>query len=171
MARRIVVNQLSHAPRTRAQLEAACLRRGVPVEAAQAVLDRFGEVGLVDDDAFAQAWVESRHAGRRLGRRALTQELRRRGVAEPTVEQAVAQVDDDAERAAAESLVRHRLPTLRRYDRRTQVRRLHGLLVRRGYSSGLALTVVREVLAEQVLDDTDDGGGSSGPGLDGLDSV
>jgi regulatory protein len=112
------------------------------------VLTRFAELGLVDDQAFARAWVESRHSGRGLARRALTHELRGRGVDEQTLQDAVAVVDDEAERAGAEALVRARLPGLSRYDRTTVTRRLHGMLVRRGYPSGLALAVVRAVLDE-----------------------
>jgi regulatory protein len=126
----------------------ACRRRGVPDQAADEVLDRFADLGLVDDTSFAQAWVESRHSGRGLARRALTHELRRRGVDEQTVQDAVGVLDADDERAAAETLVRARLPGLARYDRTTVTRRLHGMLVRRGYSSGMALAVVRSVLDE-----------------------
>jgi regulatory protein len=150
VARRIVLTQLSRAPRTRAQLLDACRRRGVPDDAADRVLDRFAELGLVDDVSFAQAWVESRHRGRGLARRALTRELRHRGVDEQTVADAVAALDPQTEREAAESLVRSRLPGLARYDRATTTRRLHGMLVRRGYSGGLALAVVRDVLDESA---------------------
>ena len=157
-----MLTQLSRAPRTRAQLSEACRRRGVPDEATERVLDRFAELGLVDDASFAQAWVESRQLGRGLARRALTHELRARGVDEPTVADAVAVVDPEAERAAAESLVRARLPGLARYDRATTTRRLHGMLIRRGYSTGLALAVVRGVLDQSATQPEElDGHGSN----------
>ena len=70
-ARQLVVRQLARAPRTRAQLAAMLARRGFPDDTVERVLDRFGELQLIDDAAFAQAWVESRHAGRGLARRAL----------------------------------------------------------------------------------------------------
>ncbi len=148
VARRIVLTQLTRGPRTRAQLEDVCRRRGVPSPAASAVLDRFAELGLVDDAAFAVAWVDSRHLGRGLAPRALRQELRTRGVAEETVQAAVDRIDGQAERLAAEALVRARLPGLARYDHATRTRRLHAMLARRGYSSALALSVVRSALAD-----------------------
>jgi regulatory protein len=120
----------------------------VPPQAAASVLDRFTELGLVDDAAFAVAWVDSRHLGRGLAPRALRQELRTRGVAEETVQAAVDRIDAQAEREAAEALVRARLPGLGRYDRVTRTRRLHAMLARRGYSSSLASSVVRSALAE-----------------------
>lgn len=147
VGRIIVLRQLTRGPRTRAQLAEACRRRGVPDDAAETVLDRFAEIGLVDDEAFADAWVASRHSGRGLPRRALRHELRRRGIDADTVEQALEQVDGDDERAAAERLVRARMPSLARYDRATRARRLHGLLLRRGYSPGLAASVVQAALA------------------------
>lgn len=150
VVRRIVLAQLTRGPRTRAQLAETCRRRGAPEAAVETVLDRFAELGLVDDEAFARAWVDSRHAGRGLARRALRHELRHRGVDEQTVAQALEVVDDEAERRSAEALVRARLPGLARHDRATRRRRLHGLLVRRGYSSGLALGVVDALLEHEA---------------------
>ena len=150
VVRRIVLAQLTRGPRTRAQLAETCRRRGAPEAAVETVLDRFAELGLVDDEAFARAWVDSRHAGRGLARRALRHELRHRGVDEQTVAQALEVVDDEAERRSAEALVRARLPGLAQHDRATRRRRLHGLLVRRGYSSGLALGVVDALLEQEA---------------------
>ena len=141
-----MLRRLERGPRTRAQLADACTRRGVPEWAVDQVLDRFSELGLVDDEAFAAAWVESRHAGRGLARRALQHELTTRGVDRELVDQALSQVDPDSERAAARALVDARLPGLARVDRATRMRRLQGLLGRRGYSAGLATAVIREAL-------------------------
>ena len=155
VVRRIVLAQLTRGPRTRAQLAETCRRRGAPESAVDAVLDRFTELGLVDDEAFARAWVDTRHAGRGLARRALRHELRHRGVDEQTAAQALEQVDDEAERRSAEALVRARIPGLARHDRATQRRRLHGLLVRRGYPPGMALAVVDAAL-ERGAGEVDD---------------
>lgn len=148
VARLILLRQLTRGPRTRAQLSEACRKRDVPEAAADQVLDRFTELGLVDDRAFADAWVQSRHGGRGLSRRALRHELKHRGVADETIEAALEQIDGDDERAAAVDLVRARLPGLHRYDQATQRRRLQGLLVRRGYSPGVAGAVVNQVIAD-----------------------
>jgi regulatory protein len=147
VARLIILRQLSRGPRTRAQLGDACRRRGVPQDAAQQMLDRFEELGLVDDPAFARAWVESRHVGRGLSRRALRHELRERGIAEDIVEDALSGIDPNAEQATAAALVRARLPGVQRHDTATQLRRLTGLLTRRGYPPGMAAAVVRRVVA------------------------
>jgi regulatory protein len=153
VARLIVLRQLSRGPRTRSQLAQACAKRSVPDDATERVLDRFGELGLVDDAAFAQAWVQSRHAGRSLSRRALRHELRQRGVDDETIDAALGQIGDEDERAAAVELVRVRLRSLGRYDYATKSRRLQGLLARRGYPVGLAADVVRKALGEKPVED------------------
>jgi regulatory protein len=152
VARAIVLRQLTMAPRTRAQLSAAMARRDVPDEVAEAVLDRFEEVNLVDDEEFARRWVSSRHLGRGLARRALAYELRHRGVDDATVQTAVAEIDDDAELAAARDLVRRRLPSMNGDDPARRARRIAGMLARKGYSSGTAVRALREVL-DEVPDD------------------
>jgi len=147
VARLICLRLLDNAPRTRAQLAAALNRKGVPDGAAQAVLDRFGDVGLIDDRAFAEAWVSSRHRGRGLAGRALRQELHQRGVDPQTTANAVAGLDADTERQTAHELVRGRAQRLTGLAPEVLVRRLVGMLARKGYPPGLAYAVVREELA------------------------
>ncbi len=141
---------LTGAPKTRAQLAEALRRRGVPDDVAERVLDRLVDVRLIDDGAFADAWVDTRHRGRGLARRALRAELRQRGVDDELVGSAVARIDDDDEAAAAAALVARRLASTRNVPYDARVRRLAGMLARKGYPGGLALRVVRDALrAEQ----------------------
>jgi len=159
-ARQACLRLLAARPRTRAELEAALRRREVDDETALAVLDRLAEVRLVDDEALAESVVHSGHAYQGLGRRALAAQLRRRGVAEPTAAAAVSTVDSEAEERRARELVRRRLPAVATADEATAVRRLVGLLARKGYPPGLSYRVVREELREagrhtRLLDDTD----------------
>src|SRR5829696_9671914 len=156
VARGICLRALTGAPKTRQQLADLLATRGVPDDAAEAVLDRFVEVGLIDDAAFARAWVSSRQAGRGLARRALSAELRARGVAPEVAAEAVDEVDDDDERAAARRLVERRAGAMRRLDRVTATRRLMGMLARKGYSGGLAAAVVRDVLDSAGSVEADD---------------
>ncbi|MEV0404321.1 recombination regulator RecX [Actinoallomurus sp. NPDC050550] len=156
VAREICLRQLSFAPKTRAQLADALRRKGVPDDVADRVLSRYSEVGLIDDAAFARAWVESRHTGRGLARRALAAELRQRGVADETVSEAVEELGPEQEEAAARELVARRLPGTRGLDPVKRTRRLMGMLARKGYSGGLAYRVVREALEAEGADDLPD---------------
>lgn len=147
IARTIVLRQLTAAPRSRAQLEEAMLRRAVPADVSARVLDRFEEVGLVDDASYAESFVRSRQGERGLARRALERELRARGIAPEVAEEALAGIDGDDERAAALALVRRRAPATAGLERTRRRRRLVAMLARKGYPSGVALAVVDEVLA------------------------
>ena len=146
VARLTCLQLLTAAPRTRAQLAAALRRRGVPAAAAETVLGRFADVGLIDDAMFARAWVQSRHHGRGLARRALAAELRARGVADSDIRAAVDQLSPDTELATARALVARRMAATRDQPPQARARRLAGLLARKGYSPGLAFRVVREAL-------------------------
>jgi regulatory protein len=156
VARELVLNQLTMGPRTRAQLRKVMARREIPEEVAAAVLDRFEEVDLIDDKEFARQWVQSRHLGRGLARRALAYELRQRGIADETVKDAVDEVSSDDELAAARELVRRKATSMRNDDPQRRVRRLAGMLARKGYGGAIAMQAIREELAELALDDPGD---------------
>ena len=146
VARGICLRALTGAPKTRQQLADLLAEKGVPDDAAETVLDRYTEVGLIDDAAFARAWVSSRQAGRGLARRALSAELRAKGVEPEVAAEAVEAVDDDDERETARRLVDRKIGGMRRLDRATATRRLMGMLARKGYNGGLAAAVVRAAL-------------------------
>jgi regulatory protein len=147
VARKILLDQLTGQARSRKELSDKLAKKNVPAEVAGRLLDRFEEVGLVDDEAFARSWVASRQPGKGLARRALAQELRRKGVDDEVARTALDEVEPADEERAARALVRKKLRTLARVDDTTATRRLVGLLARKGYPSGLAFAVVREELA------------------------
>jgi regulatory protein len=155
VARKILLDQLTGQARTRSELADKLAKKGVPDALSERLLDRFEEVGLVDDEAFARAWVQSRQPGKGLARRALAQELRRKGVDDDVAQVALDEVDPDDEVEAARTLVRRKLRTVARLERDVAVRRLTGMLARKGYPSGVCFRVVREEL-EQLGHDTED---------------
>jgi regulatory protein len=143
----VCLRLLTLAPRTRAQLAEALRKRGIPDEVAAEVLGRFEDVGLIDDAAFARAWVESRHYGRGLAGRALSAELGQRGVAADDIRAAIdAQLSPDAEASAARLLVDRKLAATRGLPAGQRTRRLAGMLARKGYPPGLAFRVIREAM-------------------------
>ncbi|MEU8840662.1 recombination regulator RecX [Streptomyces roseus] len=161
-ARAICLRLLTGMPRTRRQLADALEKRGIPEEVSQEVLSRYEEVGLIDDAAFAGAWVESRHRGRGLARRALAQELRTKGVHATLVQEALEQLDPDQEEQTARELVERKLRTTRGLERDKRLRRLAGMLARKGYPEGMALRVVRRALEQEGVDEDEDGPGHAG---------
>jgi regulatory protein len=163
VARTILLDQLTGRARSRSELAGKLAAKGVPDDVADRLLSRFEEVGLIDDEAFARSWVQSRQAGKGLARRALAQELRRKGVDDEVARDALDEVDPDAEIEAARVLVRRKLRSVARVDHATAVRRLSGMLARKGYPAGVAFRVVREELeeagrdADQAIDEDLDG--------------
>jgi regulatory protein len=145
-AKEICFTQLAQQPRTRLELKNAMLRKGITEELAELVLGKFDKAGLIDDAAFAEIWVRSRHTYNGLGRRALAMELRRKGVADELVTEAVAAVDDEAEQDRARELVRKKLRSMSGVDETAKIRRLVSALARKGYPGGMAYQVVREEL-------------------------
>lgn len=133
--------------RSRAELTQRLAAKGFDAEVTASALDRLAEVGLIDDAAFAEQWVHSRHTFSGKGRAALAQELRRKGVAPETAAAALDGISADDEHERAAELVRRKLRTLpASIDRDAALRRLAGMLARRGYPSSVAFPVVRAEL-------------------------
>lgn len=146
VARKILLDTLTGQARSRSELATKLARKGVPEEVAERLLNRFEEVGLVDDEAFARLWVQSRQSGKGLARRALAQELRRKGIDDETARTVLEEVDPDDEVESARLLVRRKLRTAASLDRDTAIRRLSGMLARKGYPAGVSFRVVKEEL-------------------------
>lgn len=156
VARAICLHQLDQRARTRSELAATLQRRGVPDDAARSVLDRFTDIGLIDDGALAASFAMAVHRERGLAGRAVAMKLRRRGIEEATLQAAVGQIDAESEADAARLLVARRRKSLQGLEPQAQARRLVGLLARRGYPPGLAYQIVRESLACPEIADAAD---------------
>lgn len=163
VARKILLDQLTGQARSRKQLADKLAQRNVPDEIATRLLDRFEEVGLVDDVAFARMWVESRQPGKGLAGRALAQELRRKGIDDEIIKETIDQIDPEDEKDAARSLVARKMRAMRGLDRQVATRRLVGMLARKGYSSSLSFAVVREALDEAGAEADDESFGDGAP--------
>lgn len=146
VARRIVLRQLAMGPRTRRQLEDKLRDRDCDAQVAGRVLDRMAEVGLVDDEAYAEMFVRSRQQTKGLAAGALRHELRSKGVADDVVDAALEEIDPEHEKEQARGLVVRRLRAMRGLGKEVQTRRLAGFLARKGYAPGVAYQVIREAL-------------------------
>lgn len=146
LARTVVLRKLESTARSRAELAEALERKHIPDDVASTVLDRFEELGLVDDEAFARSWVESRRRSKGLATKVLAMELRRKGIDDETAQAVLAELDPDDERAAAHRLVQRKLRSMSGLDATTQIRRLTGMLARKGYAPQVAFDVVRAEL-------------------------
>lgn len=150
-AKAICLQLLTGQARPRAGLATALRQRGIPDEVAEKVLDRFTDLGLIDDRAYAEMFVAAKHRDRALGATALRNELRRKGLDEVVVDEAVRAVDADAERDRAAALIDRRVDAAMVNGIQAARRRLIGLLARRGYSAEVASSVVEQALADYTL--------------------
>ncbi|MGD9960095.1 regulatory protein RecX [Nocardioides sp.] len=148
VARKILLDQLTGAARSRRELSDKLKAKFVPDDVATRLLDRFEEVGLINDEAFARAWIASRQPGKGLARRALAQELRRKGIDDEIAREALDEIDPDDELEAARVLVRRKLRSMQALDDTVRTRRLVAMLARKGYAPGLAFSVVRDELRD-----------------------
>lgn len=144
VAREIALRLLDVRDRTRHELAQALAKKQVPEQAAAEALDRLTEVGLIDDQRFADAWFEAQQRRQR-STRALRQELRTKGVHDELVDQAAATADEGADLQAARALVAKRLPSLQRLPHQVRYRRLAGQLARRGFTPGVISAVLRDL--------------------------
>ncbi|HSX67472.1 regulatory protein RecX [Nocardioides sp.] len=154
VARKILLDALTGAARSRKELADKLAKKDVPAGIATQLLDRFEEVGLVDDAAFARAWIASRQPGKGLASRALAQELRRKGIDDEVAREALDEIDPDDEREVARRLVQRKLRSMKALAPEVATRRLVGMLARKGHSPGVAYAVVREEIG--ALDDDSD---------------
>ena len=147
-AKQVLLRRLSHAPRTRKELAKDLKDKDISDEVANVALDRFEEVGLINDQALASNYVSSQHERKGIGKNALRQQLRAKGVSDDVALEAISQISDDQEFQAAFALACKKIRSLQRDDAKTQLRKIVGVLARKGYSSNLAFRVAKEVITD-----------------------
>ena len=156
-AKTIVYNQLAYSAKTRGQLRKKLQAEGFDAELIEPLLDKFEAAKLIDDAEYAQTFVAQKSRTKKLSRAALRRELAERGVRGEEAENALAQRTDEQEREDAAELVRKKLrPGMDLSDRAEKdrvTRRLLGMLARRGYSSSVSMSVIREELAVYGAED------------------
>ncbi len=121
--------------------------RGAPQELVDVVLQRLRAGGLVDDEAFAQAWVDSRRRASPRGQRLLQRELARKGVSREASEAALAGESDELALALAAAAKKAR--SLAAEPEPVFVRRLTDFLLRRGFDYETTAAVVRQLAGER----------------------
>ncbi len=148
-AKDVCLRLLTDRARSRSELADKLAAKGFTSDVAERALNRLAEVGLIDDAAFAEQWVHSRHTYSGKGKKAIAQELRRKGVAPADAESALASVTAEDEHTRAADLVRRKLKSLPPdLTRDKAIGRLVGMLARRGYNSGTAYAVVKTELSD-----------------------
>ena len=141
----IALNALVARAKSKGELVAHLKKRGVEPEVAEATIFRLQEAGLVNDEEFARAWTQSRHSAKKLSKRIIAGELRTRGVDQNSIDNALDEIDDEAEYQMAFGLAMKKYNTMSRLEPDVLVRRIQSLLQRKGFTFGVIGRVIREL--------------------------
>lgn len=148
-ARNILLFQLSSGAKSAQQLRDRLEKKEIPPSISERLILRFIEVGLIDDLAVAQTIAQSRKHSRGWSNSAIRRDLQRRGIALEHIESALQEFDSEVEYETALRIATAKVRSLKSLDYQTQQRRLQGFLGRRGYSSAVVYSVVREALKSE----------------------
>ncbi|NLF30732.1 MAG: recombination regulator RecX [Planctomycetes bacterium] len=121
------------------------------------VLDDLARAGLIDDAAFAREWVRQRHARRGKSATVLDRELREKGVDAAIRAEALEQIDAEDEAATARKFAEKKARSIRevpgdRQEYQKALRRVVGVLARRGFPTGMSMQIAGEALDARIAD-------------------
>lgn len=141
--RNVLLFQLSKGAKSKAQLRAIMVKREIPEEIFEPILDRFEEAGLINDHAFAEVVVNSRRAHKGLSKSAIKRELGTKGVAAEIVEEVTSGITSEDELETAKELAARRIRQMSHLEKAVRERRLSGYLSRKGYAGGIVYAAIR----------------------------
>jgi regulatory protein len=147
------LNYLSFRPRSREEVKRYLQRKETPPELVDRVLERLGQLELINDQAFAEFWIESRARFNPKGAQAIKSELRQKGVTRDVVDELV---DDEQDEERARLVARKKAQSLvgqPGMDLKTFRLRLGSFLQRRGFSYEIAARIVRELWQELAVEE------------------
>jgi regulatory protein len=154
-AHEMALRFLEPRPRSGAELRQQLRKKQVASDVIDQVIARLTEAGLIDDGAFAKYWVENRETFRPRAGRALRFELKRKGLADAAIKDAIGAIDESesAYRAGAARAIRWR-----GLERREFMEKMSAFLVRRGFSYEVAKDAAKR-LWEETREDPESGEG------------
>jgi regulatory protein len=138
-ARNVLLHQLARSAKSTAQLRKILEQREIPTEIAEKVIERFTEVGLIDDDTI----VNSRRTYKGLAKSAIKRELQEKGISQGLVEQALSGITAEDDFESAKQLATKRYRQMAHLDKEVRNRRLAGYLQRKGYSSSSVFPAIK----------------------------
>lgn len=148
-AEEIVERLLRIRPRTKGEIRRRLLKYQLPSQICDKVLGELEGRGLLNDMTFARLWIEEKMV--KQGRRRIRSELLAKGIDASVVEQALElYYDESNELEIAKGIVTKRLRRLRELPLEVARRRLFGLLLRRGFESGIAAEAIGSILGRQT---------------------
>ena len=142
-ARNVLLHQLARSAKSTSQLRKILEQREIPSEIAEKVLERFTEVGLIDDAAYAETIVNSRRTYKGLAKSAIKRELNDKGVSQELVEEAISVITAEDDFESAKQLAIRRYRQMAHLERDVRTRRLAGFLQRKGYGGSSVFAAIK----------------------------
>jgi regulatory protein len=142
----IALRKLNAHPRTRHEISVVLAGKGFDDNVSSRILDRLTELGYINDQEFAHSWVRSRFKSKGLAPAVLRRELIVKGVDPEYIDSAFAGIEQADTVSRARELAEKKLRSLSGVSESVAVRRISSLLQRKGYPSGVAYAVAREVV-------------------------
>jgi regulatory protein len=149
-ARNIVLKMLERGPKTSFEIAAALEKHEIPTEIANQLIERFSEVELIDDAAYAEQIAEASRRTKGLARSAVKRKLADKGLDRQIIDQVASDISDEDELSVAIDVAVKRLGQLAKLAPEVRNRRLIGFLQRRGFGSGTVFAAIREAEARAV---------------------
>lgn len=147
-ARNVLLYQLARGAKSAHTLRGILEKREIDKEIAESVIQRFIEVGLIDDVAYAETFVNAKQRHKGLAKSAIKRELSQKGVDAHVVEQVTAEITAESELEMAIDLANRRIGRMASLAYDVRQRRLNSYLARKGYSSAVVLTAVKHAEAQ-----------------------
>lgn len=147
---------LGRSDKTRKELSDKLRFKGYPDEVIEAIINKLLEDRYINEENYTENFVRSRSEYRKQGKSAISSELRRKGIPDEIINEALESISSDDERENAKELVESKIHSTRNLEAKKRINRLVGMLARKGYGIGLAFEIVNEVLNEHALNDEDE---------------
>lgn len=142
-ARNVLLHQLARSAKSTSQLRKILEQREISPDIAEKVLERFTEVGLIDDAAYAETIVNSRRNYKGLAKSAIKRELNEKGVSQELVEEAISGITAEDDYESAKQLATRRFGQMAHLEKEVRTRRLAGYLQRKGYASSAVFAAIK----------------------------
>lgn len=140
---------LARGDKTRRELFLKLKAKEIPEEIIENVLDKLEGDSYVNDKRFTENFIRSKQEYSGLGKRALSFELKRKGIDSDIISEALSEIDSDTEYENAKKLAYSKLKSSKNLDHQKRVNRLVSMLARKGYDAGISFSVVKEVLQQE----------------------
>jgi len=143
---------LSKKDYTRSELRKKLESKGYEEKEIGDVLKKLEDLGFLNDLRFAQRWIELRARNKPISKKAMALELKKKGMDEGLIGEAMMRLEEEGNLPSdfdmAKSLAISRMKRMKGCKRDVVLRRLYGMLARKGFPPDVIMDVLKEITVE-----------------------